>query len=64
MIVAGRACAVGSLYLTGAGVARDNDEAARWLSELFLRMVDDWRRDQIDLPSRAEAIRRLVELGD
>jgi hypothetical protein len=26
-------------------------------------MVDDWRRQQTDLPSRAEAIRRLVELG-
>jgi hypothetical protein len=27
-------------------------------------MVDDWRRGQTDLPSRAEAIRRLVELDD
>jgi hypothetical protein len=25
--------------------------------------LDDWRRQQSDLPSRAEAIRRLVELG-
>lgn len=25
--------------------------------------LDDWRRQQQDLPSRAEAIRRLVELG-
>jgi hypothetical protein len=33
------------------------------VSERFLRMVDDWRRRQIDLPSRAEAIRRLVELA-
>jgi hypothetical protein len=33
------------------------------VSEQFLRVVDDWRRCQIDLPSRAEAIRRLVELG-
>jgi len=31
------------------------------VSEAFLRMVDDWRRRQKDLPSRAEAIRRLVE---
>ena len=31
------------------------------VSEEFLRMVDDWRRRQKDLPSRAEAIRRLVE---
>jgi hypothetical protein len=33
------------------------------VSEQFLRMVDDWRRSQTDLPSRAEAIRRLVELA-
>jgi hypothetical protein len=33
------------------------------VSEGFLRMVDDWRRVQTDIPSRAEAIRRLVELG-
>ena len=25
--------------------------------------IDDWRRKQEDLPSRSEAIRRLVELG-
>lgn len=29
----------------------------------FLKTVDDWRRKQADLPSRAEAIRRLVEMG-
>ena len=33
------------------------------VSEDFLRAVDDWRRRQKDLPSRAEAIRRLVELA-
>jgi hypothetical protein len=33
------------------------------VSEGFLRTVDDWRRRQRDLPSRAEAIRRLVELA-
>src|SRR5215470_16374011 len=33
------------------------------VSEQFLRTVDDWRRGQGDLPSRAEAIRRLVELA-
>jgi hypothetical protein len=26
----------------------------------FLVALDDWRRDQADLPSRAEAIRRIV----
>ncbi len=25
--------------------------------------IDEWRRKQADLPSRSEAIRRLVELG-
>jgi len=25
--------------------------------------IDEWRRLQTDLPSRSEAIRRLVELG-
>lgn len=29
----------------------------------WLAKVDDWRRTQDDLPSRAEAIRRLVEKG-
>jgi len=29
----------------------------------LLKAVDDWRRKQDDLPSRSDAIRRLVELG-
>jgi hypothetical protein len=29
----------------------------------FFRDIDAWRRKQPDIPSRAEAIRRLVELG-
>ena len=33
------------------------------VSEQFLRTLDDWRRAQADLPSRAEAIRRMVELA-
>jgi hypothetical protein len=28
-----------------------------------LKGIDDWRRQQDDLPGRPEAIRRLVELG-
>jgi hypothetical protein len=32
-------------------------------SKEFLAKIDDWRRTQLDLPSRAEAIRRLVEIG-
>ncbi len=26
-------------------------------------LIDDWRREQADLPSRSEAIRRLLELA-
>lgn len=29
----------------------------------FLKTVDGWRREQPDIPSRSEAIRRLVYLG-
>jgi hypothetical protein len=29
----------------------------------WLATIDDWRRKQPDLPSRAEAIRRLVDKG-
>jgi hypothetical protein len=29
----------------------------------FLKAVDEWRRKQDDVPTRPEAIRRLVELG-
>jgi hypothetical protein len=32
-------------------------------SEDFLKAIDKWRAKQEDKPSRAEAIRRLVELG-
>jgi len=43
-------------------IAQDRPFQMR-VSESFLRMVDDWRRGQIDVPSRAEAIRRMVELA-
>ena len=33
------------------------------VSENFLETVDKWRSKQDDEPSRAEAIRRLVEVG-
>lgn len=29
----------------------------------LLDAVDSWRKDQTDLPTRPEAVRRLVELG-
>jgi hypothetical protein len=34
----------------------------RW-QEAQLSDIDEWRRKQSDLPSRAEAIRKLVALG-
>jgi hypothetical protein len=45
-----------------AGRTQDRPFQMR-VSEVFLRTVDDWRRAQIDVPSRAEAIRRMVELA-
>lgn len=33
------------------------------VSPQWLAMIDEWRRHQPDIPSRAEAIRRLVEKG-
>jgi len=33
------------------------------LSEDMRRDLDDWRRNQDDLPSRSEAIRRLVAIA-
>jgi metal-responsive CopG/Arc/MetJ family transcriptional regulator len=33
------------------------------VSDEFLKAVDKWRAKQEDLPSRSEAIRRLVEMG-
>jgi hypothetical protein len=31
------------------------------LSNADLRLLDDWRREQEDMPNRPEAIRRLVK---
>jgi hypothetical protein len=33
------------------------------LDDSYLKSLDDWRRKQADLPTRPEAMRRLVELG-
>jgi hypothetical protein len=44
------------------GRAQDRPFQMR-VSDSFLRTVDEWRRGQTDLPSRAEAIRRMVELA-
>jgi hypothetical protein len=34
----------------------------RW-SPGAIEQIDDWRRQQLDLPGRPEASRRLVEMG-
>jgi hypothetical protein len=33
------------------------------MERAFIASLDNWRREQSDLPSRPEAIRRLIELG-
>jgi hypothetical protein len=33
------------------------------VSPSWLATIDEWRRAQPDIPSRAEAIRRLVEIA-
>jgi hypothetical protein len=43
---------------TGIGI----QIGTRWPPEI-VRLVDEWRREEPDLPGRPEAIRRLVELG-
>jgi metal-responsive CopG/Arc/MetJ family transcriptional regulator len=44
-------------------MAKDKDQLKRLhvkVPPTFLRILDGWRREQPDLPSRSEAIRRLV----
>ena len=56
-------CAV-SIHALQRVMALVNDKLFQMrTTEEFLRRVDDWRRGQEDLPSRTEAIRRLVEIG-
>jgi hypothetical protein len=33
------------------------------ISQELLRSIDDWRRKEPDLPPRAEAVRRLIEMA-
>ena len=33
------------------------------VDETWLKRIDDWRRQQDEIPSRAEALRRLTDLG-
>jgi len=48
------------------GTIAKNEGYARFemrLETTMIERVDAWRRKQEDLPSRAEAFRRLIELG-
>ena len=50
--------------LTMAETKREHDRVFQMrVSDAFLASLDEWRRGQPDLPSRAEAVRRLVEFG-
>jgi hypothetical protein len=40
-----------------------NNLVAVRLDERQLEAVNEWRRKQLDPPTRAEAIRRLMEIG-
>lgn len=33
------------------------------MSDELVQRIDDWRREQQDIPTQGEAIRRLVEAG-
>jgi hypothetical protein len=44
-------------------VERQTQQFIMRASPEFLRAIDDWRRKQPEIPSRAEAIRRLVEVA-
>jgi hypothetical protein len=43
--------------------ATKTDRLEMRVDDAFLKRVDDWRRTEPDIPSRSEAIRRLVEFG-
>ena len=43
---------------------RQIDQRIAWATTTAqLRAIDEWRRQQPDLPSRSEAIRRLVDIA-
>jgi hypothetical protein len=51
------------MYYKNAMVLTNDKLLQMRTTEEFIRRIDDWRRVQDDLPSRSEAIRRLIELG-
>jgi hypothetical protein len=50
-------------YITVKDMDEKTERFEMRVPSSFLKTIDDWRRKQEDLPSRAAAIRRLVELG-
>jgi hypothetical protein len=44
-------------------MAEENTPVLVRLKSAEIKPIDDWRRKQDDLPSRPEAIRRLVEMA-
>jgi hypothetical protein len=43
--------------------SRQTVEKMRQCGNAWLKKIDDWRRQQPDLPNISEAIRRLVDAG-
>ena len=54
------------------GMAKEKSKSSEWdeakimrfelrVPASFVKLLDDWRRQQDDIPNRSEAIRRLVE---
>ena len=42
-------------------MATETERFAMFMSPELIAAVDEWRRKQPDLPSRAEAVRRLLQ---
>ena len=49
--------------LTLTALRRDAPQIGVRVDEDFLKLIDEWRGKQDDVPTRPEAIRRLVDLG-
>ena len=41
----------------------DSEPVTVRMERIQIEAVDDWRRGEKDLPSRPEAVRRLIDLG-
>ncbi|WP_417834747.1 hypothetical protein [Thalassospira xiamenensis] len=53
---------IAGFFVSGA-VMKNDERFHMRVSQNFLDLLDDWRRQQPDIPSRAESIRRLVTAG-